>query len=94
VAEHLGIPQEIIQRVPTTDTYSAEQTQEEFFYEYPFEQLDLLWYGFENNYDPSEVADALEMDANEVESIFKNFERRAKTTDYLRNQAINDYVFL
>ena len=36
LAEYLGVPQEIISRTPTTDTYSAEQTQEEFFYQFPF----------------------------------------------------------
>ena len=35
----------------TTDTYTAEQTQEEFFYQLPFELMDLLWYAFENKYD-------------------------------------------
>ena len=29
VAAHLGVPQEIIDRTPTTDTYTAEQTQQE-----------------------------------------------------------------
>ena len=33
LAEYLGVPKEISQRTPTTDTYSAEQTQEEFFYQ-------------------------------------------------------------
>jgi NAD+ synthase len=94
VAKFLGVPQEIIERTPTTDTYSAEQTQEEFFYEYPFELLDLLWYGFENEYDPEEVGAALEMSGEEVSSIFSNFERRKKTTEYLRNQAINDYILV
>ena len=28
LAEYLGVPKEIIERTPTTDTYSAEQTQE------------------------------------------------------------------
>ncbi len=51
LAEYLGVPKEIIKRTPTTDTYSAEQTQEEFFYQFPFRQMDLLWYGYENNYD-------------------------------------------
>ncbi len=30
-AEYLEIPNEIIQRIPTSDTYPAKQTQEEFF---------------------------------------------------------------
>ena len=38
LARYLGIPQEIIDRTPTTDTYSAEQTQEEFFYQLPFQK--------------------------------------------------------
>jgi len=32
LAEYLGVPKGIIERTPTTDTYSAEQTQEEFFH--------------------------------------------------------------
>ena len=93
LAEYLGIPGEIIERVPTTDTYSAEQTQEEFFYQFPFEQLDLLWYGYENHYDPAEVGEVLGMTENEVSMISMNFKRKSDTTSYLRMQAINDYIF-
>ncbi|HCY81687.1 MAG TPA: NAD(+) synthase, partial [Xanthomarina gelatinilytica] len=45
LAKHLGVPQEIIDRTPTTDTYTAEQSQEDFFYQMPFESMDLIWYG-------------------------------------------------
>ncbi len=84
LAEYLGVPQEIIDRTPTTDTYSAEQTQEEFFYQLPFDVMDLMWYGMENGYTSKEVADVMGKPENEVKSIFKNFERKIKTTDYLR----------
>jgi len=43
LAEYLGVPKEIIERTPTTDTYSAEQTQEEFFYQLPFDLMDRYW---------------------------------------------------
>ena len=46
LAKHLGVPESIIKRTPTTDTYSAEQTQEEFFYQLPFDLMDRYWYGF------------------------------------------------
>ena len=59
LAEFLAIPKEIIERTPTTDTYPAEQTQEEFFYQFPFDQMDLYWYGFENGYPPAEVAEVM-----------------------------------
>lgn len=84
LAEYLEVPRGIIDRPPTTDTYTAEQTQEEFFYQLPFEELDLLWYGFENGYTTEEVAQALEKPVEAVKSIFINFDRKIKTAAYLK----------
>ena len=91
LASYLGVPQEIIDRTPTTDTYTAEQTQEEFFYQLPFEMMDLLWYAWENGYEPAEVGPALEISEKEVENVFKTFLRKKKTTEYLRMSPIRDY---
>jgi len=84
LARHLGIPQEIIDRTPTTDTYSAEQTQEEFFYQLPLDQMDLLWFAFENEISIEEVATYMGKSPQEIESLFLNFGRKFKTTEYLR----------
>jgi NAD+ synthase len=94
VAEYMGVPQGIIDRTPTTDTYSAEQTQEEFFYEFPHDVMDLLWYAYENRYDPAEVGEVMGMTAEEIKRNYRNFERRTATTDYLRTPPINDYIFI
>ncbi|WP_439183627.1 NAD(+) synthase [Carboxylicivirga taeanensis] len=91
LASVLGVPHDIINRVPTTDTYTAEQTQEEFFYQMPFETMDLLWHAWESEYAPAEVGPVVGKDASEVSSIFKNFERKMKTTDYLRRSPIHNY---
>jgi NAD+ synthase len=88
VAKHLGVPQEIIDRTPTTDTYTAEQTQEDFFYQMPFESMDLIWYGWENGYPADEVGKVTGRSAQEIENIYKNFERKRKTTEYLRMRPI------
>ncbi len=88
LAEYLEIPRKIIVRVPTTDTYSAEQTQEEFFYQFPFEELDILWYAFEHKYSPDEVGNVLKKTPEQIKSIFTNFERKSKTTEYLRMMPI------
>jgi len=90
LAEYLGVPPEIIDRTPTTDTYSAEQTQEEFFFQLPFQIMDLIWYGWENGYDPEEVAVVLEKTTQEIENVYKNFERKRKTTSYLRMDPIHE----
>ena len=91
LAEYLGVPQEIIDRTPTTDTYTAEQTQEDFFYQMPFESMDLIWYGWENNYPAKEVGKVMEKPTKEIENIYKSFERKKKTTEYLR---MNQYFKL
>jgi NAD+ synthase len=91
LAEHLNIPKEIIKRTPTSDTYSAEQTQQEFFFQLPFQELDLLWYGYENGYDPAEVANVLGKKEEEIKAIFSNFKRKQNTTEYLRMKPIVDF---
>ena len=88
LANYLGVPQEIIDRTPTTDTYTAEQTQEDFFYQMPFESMDLIWYGWENGYTADEVGKVMGQSAIAIESIYKNFERKRKTTEYLRMKPI------
>ncbi len=91
LAEFLGVPDEIIQRTPTTDTYTAEQTQEDFFFQMPFKELDIYWYGFENNYSPEEVGKVMNETSENVEAIFRNFERKINSTEYLRMSPIMDY---
>ncbi|MCX7550941.1 NAD(+) synthase [Xanthomarina sp. F2636L] len=88
LAKHLGVPQEIIDRTPTTDTYTAEQSQEDFFYQMPFESMDLIWYGWENNYPAEEVGKVMGKTTKEIENIYKSFERKRKTTEYLRMKPI------
>lgn len=87
-AEYLGIPREIINRTPTSDTYTAEQTQEEFFFQMPYKEMDLLWFGFENGYEAEEVGKILGKTKEEVELIYRNFVRKQKTTEYLRMEPI------
>ena len=88
IANYLGVPQQIIDRIPTTDTYTAEQTQEDFFYQLPFETMDLIWYGWENNYPAKEVGKVMNKPTQEIENIYKSFKRKKKTTEYLRMKPI------
>jgi len=91
LAHYLGVPKGILDRTPTTDTYSAEQTQEEFFFQLPFGEMDRYWYGFENGYSAEEVAEVMGSTRESVKDLFNNFERKKKTTDYLRMAPIRDY---
>lgn len=88
LAEYLEVPDEIRKRTPTTDTYSAEQTQEEFFFRVPFGILDRVWYGWEQNVPPNEIAKALELTEENVESIIHDTQRKIRTTEYLRMEPL------
>jgi len=88
IAEYLGVPEEIRERIPTTDTYSAEQTQEEFFFRIPFEILDLIWFGWEKGYSPAEIAPAVNLKPEQVENVINDIKRKISTTEYLRMQPL------
>lgn len=72
IAKYLDVPVEIQQRTPTTDTYSAEQTQEEFYFRVPYAILDAIWYGWENGYPLSEIASAMELTEGQVQNVIND----------------------
>ncbi len=84
IAEYLGIPQEIIKRTPTTDTYSAEVTQEEFFYGLDFYRMDMLWHALELNVPVDEAARVLGLTPEQVGRAYSNIKRKIDATEYLR----------
>ena len=84
LAAHLGVPETVQKRTPTTDTFSAPQTQEEYFYGAATEASDDLWLAFDNGEDPADVAARHALTAAEVEKLFGVYRRRAAYADYLR----------
>lgn len=84
LAAFLGVPEEIQTRTPTTDTYSAECTQEEFFFRVPFEVGDVIWHAMEKGAPIDEVARELGLSVEQVTNIQKDIRRKIKATDYLR----------
>jgi len=88
LARALGVPKSIIDRIPTTDTYSAEVTQEEFFFGLDFYRMDMLWYGMENKIPPENAAKVLDLSVEQVERGYANIERKIKGTEYLRMEPL------
>ncbi|MEW5923930.1 MAG: NAD(+) synthase [Candidatus Zixiibacteriota bacterium] len=84
LAEYLGVPKEIIGRTPTTDTYSAEVTQEEFFFGLDFYRMDMLWHALENNVPAEKAAEVLGLSVDQVKRGYVNIDRKVKATEYLR----------
>jgi NAD+ synthase len=88
LAEFLDVPQEIRQATPTTDTYSAHSSQEEFFFRLPFEIMDLLWYAQEHDVPAPEVAHVMGLTEEQVQRVFADLTRKRRTTQYLRTLPI------
>jgi NAD+ synthase len=76
----LGVPEEICERTPTTDTFPLEQTQEEFYFGVPFDILDACLFGLNNGYGSAAVASAVGLSTEQVERLFRDIETKRRTT--------------
>ena len=83
LAAYLGVPKEIQERIPTTDTYSLEQTQEEFYFALPLEKMDLCLYGKNSGVPTAVIAPMLGIPVEHVERVYRLIDARRKSTRYL-----------
>jgi NAD+ synthase len=83
LAAHLGIPEEIRKRPPTTDTYSLAQTQEEFYFSLPYERMDLCLYGLNNGIAAGIVAQAAGLTEAQVVRVWADIGAKRRATRYL-----------
>ena len=83
LAEHLGIPDEVRDRPPTTDTYSMEQTQEEFYFALPWDRMDLCLYGLNHDVPAAEVGPAVGLGAEQVERVYRDIRAKRRFARYL-----------
>ena len=80
LAEYLELPAEIRQRQPTTDTYSLPQGQDEFYFAFPYQQMDVCLYGKNNNKTAEDVSRATGLTRREVENVWVDIDRKRATT--------------
>jgi NAD+ synthase len=83
LAAHLGIPEEVRKRPPTTDTFSMPQTQEEFYFSLPYQKMDMCLYAHNHKVPASEVAPAIGITAGQVERVFRDIEAKRRAARYL-----------
>jgi NAD+ synthase len=86
LAEYLGVPEQIRRRLPTTDTFSLPQTQEEFYFALPYQKMDLCLYGHNHGVPADEVAAAIGLTAEQVERVYKDIDQKRRTTAYLHRR--------
>ena len=88
MAAHIGVTEEIRRQLPSTDTYSLPQNQEEFYFALPYEQADVLLHAMNTGATPTEAAARLSMDVETVEHLWKDFTGKRRLADRLLMDAL------
>jgi NAD+ synthase len=83
LAAHLGVPEEVQRRPPTTDTFSMPQTQEEFYFALPYGEMDVCLFAYNSGGHPADVAAELGLEEAQVQRVFRDIEAKRRTTRYL-----------
>lgn len=83
MARHLGLPERVCAAIPTTDTYSLSQGQDEFYFALPYRQMDLALWALNNAVPASQLAPALGVDEAQAQAIYDDIGNKRRTTRYL-----------
>ena len=83
MARHLGLPDRVCAAVPTTDTYSLAQGQDEFYFALPYRQMDLALWALNHDVPAAGLAAALGIEEPQAQAIFEDIRNKRRTTRYL-----------
>ncbi len=76
----LGLPEAICAAKPTTDTYSLQQGQDEFYFVLPYDKMDVILYGLNHAKTPEEVGAEVGLSAEQVVRVFRDIRTKRNTT--------------
>lgn len=88
LARYMGLPAEICNAMPTTDTYSLPQGQDEFYFALPYEQMDVALWALNHGRPAVELAKALGITDAQAQHVYKDIEAKRRTTRYLHSKAV------
>lgn len=89
LAKFLDIPEEIIKREPSPDTFSAVVSDQEFFFCMPYDLLDLLLFAQEKKIPLPEVSKVLNLSEEQIKRAFRDFDQKRKASIHLNQNAPN-----
>jgi NAD+ synthase len=88
LAEVLGIPAEIRSRIPSTDTYSLPQNQEEFYFSVPYRMMDMCLYAFDHGVSAENAAAEIGVTDDRVERIYRDIQSKRRIARYLHSPSL------
>ena len=84
LSEHLGVIREIIERAPSSDTWSFQVSDEEFYFRIPYDVLDLLLFAWEYNIPTEHVCEVMNLTAEQVKRAMRDINAKYNATRHLR----------
>ncbi len=87
MARALGLPEDICSAVPTTDTYTLAQGQDEFYFALPYAQMDLALWAVDHGVPVADLAAALGIAPAQAERVVADIEAKRRTARYLHAAA-------
>jgi len=88
LAEYLNVPDSICSAQPTTDTFSLEQSQEEFFFRVPYQTMDIALHAINNKLAESEICQLLDMSTNQTQQLLNHIHNTKRAAYYQRSPAL------
>ena len=88
MARFLGLPERVCAAVPTTDTYSLEQGQDEFYFALPYRSMDLALWALNHDVPAAELARVLEVTPAQAEAVYEDIRTKRRTTRYLHARPV------
>ncbi len=85
LGEYLGVPQEVLDRTPSPDTYSLPVSDKDFYFCMSYDTADMILYARRNGIPQEETAESLGMTIDQVARAWKDFERKESATAMLRS---------
>ena len=87
LARHLGLPDAILRARPTTDTFSLEQGQDEFYFGRPYKQMDILLWARDHRVSAPRAGEMTGLSAADVELAYADIDSKRRAAAYLRAPA-------
>jgi NAD+ synthase len=88
MARFLGLPERVCAAVPTTDTYSLEQGQDEFYFALPYRSMDLALWALNHEVASTELARVLEISDAQAQAVYEDIRSKRRTTRYMHRAPI------
>ena len=88
LARFLGIPEEIRNATPTTDTYTLTQGQDEFYFALSHDRMDVALWAFNRGVPAAELGTYLGISEERAAFVYRDIEAKRAATTYLHEPPV------